>query len=126
MSAEEIDKAANDMIDSQMFQKPGDLVERDDDTGLMQVESMCMNCHDNVSLVPCAISNAPRRRRLRKSIRSILTSLAGRNPSAAHPHPLLPRCYPRVVRMPPLPLQEQLYQVGRSDPGKRLLVHSHH
>lgn len=56
MSAEEIDKAANDMIDSQMFQKPGDLVERDDDTGLMQVESMCMNCHENVSLVPCTIS----------------------------------------------------------------------
>ena len=30
------------------FQKPGDLVERNEDTGVMQVESMCMNCHDNV------------------------------------------------------------------------------
>ncbi|PYH96597.1 zinc finger protein ZPR1 [Aspergillus ellipticus CBS 707.79] len=29
------------------FQKPGDLVERDDDTGVMQVESLCMNCHEN-------------------------------------------------------------------------------
>ncbi|PWY91751.1 zinc finger protein ZPR1 [Aspergillus sclerotioniger CBS 115572] len=29
------------------FQKPGDLVERNEDTGVMQVESMCMNCHDN-------------------------------------------------------------------------------
>ncbi|PLB47538.1 zf-ZPR1-domain-containing protein [Aspergillus steynii IBT 23096] len=33
-------------VESQ-FQKPGDLVERNDDTGVMQVESMCMNCHDN-------------------------------------------------------------------------------
>lgn len=32
------------------FQKPGELVERDEDTGLMQVESLCMNCHDNVSV----------------------------------------------------------------------------
>lgn len=29
------------------FQKPSDLVERDDDTGVMQVESLCMNCHEN-------------------------------------------------------------------------------
>ncbi|KAJ5127938.1 zinc finger protein ZPR1 [Penicillium atrosanguineum] len=44
MSAEE---KMDEMIDEQMFQKPGDLVERDDDTGLMQLESMCMNCHKN-------------------------------------------------------------------------------
>lgn len=31
------------------FQKPGELVERDDDTGVMQMESLCMNCHENVS-----------------------------------------------------------------------------
>jgi len=55
MSVEEINKAADEMLDSQMFQKPSDLVERDDDTGLMQVESLCMNCHENVSLVPCII-----------------------------------------------------------------------
>lgn len=30
------------------FQKPGDLVERNDDTGVMQLESLCMNCHENV------------------------------------------------------------------------------
>lgn len=30
------------------FQKVGDLVEREDDTGLVEVESLCMNCHDNV------------------------------------------------------------------------------
>ncbi|KAJ5808650.1 zinc finger protein ZPR1 [Penicillium riverlandense] len=29
------------------FQKVGDLVECDDDTGVMQVESLCMNCHEN-------------------------------------------------------------------------------
>ncbi|KAJ5601923.1 ZPR1 zinc-finger domain-containing protein [Penicillium lagena] len=28
-------------------QKVGDLVERDDDTGVMQVESLCMNCPEN-------------------------------------------------------------------------------
>ncbi|KAJ6133890.1 zinc finger protein ZPR1 [Penicillium sp. IBT 18751x] len=44
MSAEE---KMDEMIDEQMFQKPSDLVERDDDTGLMQLESMCMNCHEN-------------------------------------------------------------------------------
>ncbi|KAH8425007.1 zinc finger-containing protein ZPR1 [Aspergillus melleus] len=33
-------------VESQ-FQKPGDLVERDEDTGVMQVESLCMNCHEN-------------------------------------------------------------------------------
>ncbi|OGM51244.1 zinc finger protein ZPR1 [Aspergillus bombycis] len=33
-------------VESQ-FQKPGDLVERDEDTGVMTVESLCMNCHEN-------------------------------------------------------------------------------
>lgn len=37
------------------FQKPGDLVERDEDTGMMQVESLCMNCHENVSVLPLFI-----------------------------------------------------------------------
>ncbi|KAJ9192109.1 hypothetical protein DTO166G4_7960 [Paecilomyces variotii] len=32
--------------DSQ-FQKPSDLVERDEDTGLVSVESLCMNCGEN-------------------------------------------------------------------------------
>ncbi|KAL3479308.1 ZPR1 zinc-finger domain-containing protein [Aspergillus californicus] len=45
-----VQKEAVEQLESQFesqFQKPGDLVERDDDTGLMQVESLCMNCHDN-------------------------------------------------------------------------------
>ncbi|KAJ5990212.1 hypothetical protein N7499_010739 [Penicillium canescens] len=45
-----VDKSDNDALEAQFesqFQKPGDLVERDDDTGLMQVESLCMNCHKN-------------------------------------------------------------------------------
>ncbi|CAL5866957.1 uncharacterized protein PFLUO_LOCUS1169 [Penicillium psychrofluorescens] len=29
------------------FQKIGDLVEQDEDTGLMSVESLCMNCHES-------------------------------------------------------------------------------
>ena len=33
------------------FQKPGDLVERDEETGVMQVESLCMNCHENVGFL---------------------------------------------------------------------------
>ena len=44
------------------FQKVGDLVERDDDTGLMQVESLCMNCHENVrpSILSARRFNEPR------------------------------------------------------------------
>jgi zinc finger protein len=30
------------------FQNIGDLVERNDETGVMSVESLCMNCHENV------------------------------------------------------------------------------
>lgn len=36
------------------FQKPGDLVENDDDLGLTEIESLCMNCHENVSPLCCA------------------------------------------------------------------------
>ncbi|KAL2830546.1 ZPR1 zinc-finger domain-containing protein [Aspergillus cavernicola] len=46
MSTDE-QRAAQEAMESQFFQKPGDLVERDDETGVMQVESLCMNCHDN-------------------------------------------------------------------------------
>jgi zinc finger protein len=42
-----VNPADNDALEAQFesqFQKPGDLVERDDDdTGLMQVESLCMS-----------------------------------------------------------------------------------
>ncbi|KAF4764690.1 hypothetical protein N7455_009525 [Penicillium solitum] len=43
-----VSKADNDALEAQFesqFQKPGDLVERDDDTGAMSIESLCMNCH---------------------------------------------------------------------------------
>lgn len=39
---------ADKNVAESQFQKPGDLVERDDDTGVMQVESLCMNCHESV------------------------------------------------------------------------------
>jgi zinc finger protein len=44
-----VNKADNDALETQFesqFQKPGDLVERDDDTGAMSIESLCMNCHE--------------------------------------------------------------------------------
>lgn len=44
----EVSKADNDALEAQFesqFQKPGDLVERDEDTGAMSIESLCMNCH---------------------------------------------------------------------------------
>lgn len=49
MSAEENAVPQGGAAESQ-FQKLGDLVEKNDDTGVMSVESMCMNCHENVSL----------------------------------------------------------------------------
>ncbi|KKK12406.1 hypothetical protein P175DRAFT_0450201 [Aspergillus ochraceoroseus IBT 24754] len=42
--------SADDQVvvqEESQFQKPGDLVERDEETGVMQIESLCMNCHDN-------------------------------------------------------------------------------
>ncbi|KAL4737063.1 ZPR1 zinc-finger domain-containing protein [Aspergillus similis] len=39
--------AGEQVTKEEMFQKPGDLVERDEETGVMQVESLCMNCHEN-------------------------------------------------------------------------------
>ncbi|KAL3493388.1 ZPR1 zinc-finger domain-containing protein [Aspergillus germanicus] len=46
MSADAQPTTQEEVAESQ-FQKPGDLVERDEETGVMQVESLCMNCHDN-------------------------------------------------------------------------------
>jgi zinc finger protein len=48
MSADAQPTTQEEVAESQ-FQKPGDLVERDEETGVMQIESLCMNCHDNVS-----------------------------------------------------------------------------
>ncbi|KAL4977645.1 ZPR1 zinc-finger domain-containing protein [Aspergillus desertorum] len=39
--------SADEQVAKEVFQKPGDLVERDEETGVMQVESLCMNCHEN-------------------------------------------------------------------------------
>jgi zinc finger protein len=36
-----------DQIESQ-FHKLGEIVEKEDDTGLVEIESLCMNCHENV------------------------------------------------------------------------------
>ncbi|OJJ77511.1 hypothetical protein ASPBRDRAFT_190814 [Aspergillus brasiliensis CBS 101740] len=42
MSADE-----NQTQPESQFQKPGDLVERNDETGVMSLESLCTNCHEN-------------------------------------------------------------------------------
>ncbi|RMJ22375.1 zinc finger protein ZPR1 [Aspergillus sp. HF37] len=41
------EKDVQDVNAESQFQKPEDLVERDEDTGVMQMESLCMNCHKN-------------------------------------------------------------------------------
>ncbi|KAL2011038.1 hypothetical protein VTN00DRAFT_3756 [Thermoascus crustaceus] len=51
-ATEQMDRMLDSMVqpkeaNESQFQKPGDLVERDEDTGLVQVESLCMNCHEN-------------------------------------------------------------------------------
>jgi hypothetical protein len=68
MSTEEESAApqGNVVVESQ-FQKPGDLVERNEDTGVMSVESLCMNCHENVSYIDgYSRFSAPRRQLLTK------------------------------------------------------------
>ncbi|OJJ44933.1 hypothetical protein ASPZODRAFT_652839 [Penicilliopsis zonata CBS 506.65] len=47
MSAEDQVSQQGVEVEENAFQKPGDIVERDDETGVMQLESLCMNCHDN-------------------------------------------------------------------------------
>lgn len=46
----EVSKADNDALEAQFesqFQKPGDLVEQNDDEGgPIVVDSLCMNCHE--------------------------------------------------------------------------------
>ncbi|KAL4921444.1 ZPR1 zinc-finger domain-containing protein [Aspergillus aurantiobrunneus] len=46
MSTDDRPAAKEEVVETQ-FQKPGDLVERNEETGVMQVESLCMNCHEN-------------------------------------------------------------------------------
>ncbi|KAI9373012.1 ZPR1 zinc-finger domain-containing protein [Aspergillus egyptiacus] len=38
---------AKEEVAKSQFQKPGELVEKNEETGVMQVESLCMNCHEN-------------------------------------------------------------------------------
>jgi hypothetical protein len=58
-AAETATNQLDDLLDSSIgkqnsekdnqFAKIGEVVERDDETGVMEIESLCMNCHDNVS-----------------------------------------------------------------------------
>jgi hypothetical protein len=54
-----IDNSSKNPIGSKLeqFQKLGDVIEKHDETGLMQVESFCMNCHENV---PFLLASMPR------------------------------------------------------------------
>jgi hypothetical protein len=38
------------------FQKLGEVVENDDDNGVVEIESLCMNCHDNVRCLSVSVS----------------------------------------------------------------------
>lgn len=69
-------------VEAPQFQKPGDLVERDEDTGVMQLESLCMNCHENVRFL---LSLGDRW--------GILTPTKGNHPTSSPARSLLPRHY---------------------------------
>lgn len=64
------------------------VVQNDDDLGLVDVESMCMNCHDNVSGQIVAYS--PREVVFLTSE----TAFPGFNQIPPDQDPLLPRCSP--------------------------------
>lgn len=67
------------------------VVQNDDDLGLMDVESMCMNCHNNVS---CQIlyQFAPT-----NPFSNQWNGIIGINQISPDQDPILPRCSPRVV-----------------------------
>lgn len=71
MSTEGEKAAPQENVADSQFQKPGDLVERNEDTGVMSMESLCMNCHENVSVLADIIEINKTRRKL--------TNPAGRN-----------------------------------------------
>lgn len=62
------------------FQKIGEIVERDEDTGLVQVESLCMNCHENV----CSTAQS-------FPTELMLTIRAGYHQAPIAPRPVFPR-----------------------------------
>ena len=76
-------------VPESQFQDLNEVVDRNDDTGVMQVESLCMNCHDNVcfSLACCTLS---------ANIYQVLMTfvLAGNDQTFAIARSLLPRYYP--------------------------------
>lgn len=59
------------------FQKLGEVVENDDDNGVVEIESLCMNCHENVWFISPLI------------VATILT-LAGNYSSPTPPRSILP------------------------------------
>jgi zinc finger protein len=56
-STEQMDRMLDSMTQKKeenesQFQKLGDVVEADDDNGVVEIESLCMNCHENVCFPP--------------------------------------------------------------------------
>lgn len=56
-STAQMDRMLDSMTQKQpenesQFQKLGEVVENDDDNGVVEIESLCMNCHENVWLYP--------------------------------------------------------------------------
>lgn len=94
-ATEQMDRMLDSMVQPEeanksQFQKPGDLVERDEDTGLVQVESLCMNCHENVSysalirLMGCRANSVCRERLSFCSSASHSSAILSSNLSNAH------------------------------------------
>lgn len=55
-STAQMDRMLDSMTQKQpetesQFQKLGEVVENDDDNGVVEIESLCMNCHENVCLI---------------------------------------------------------------------------
>lgn len=69
-----------------------------------EIESLCMNCHENVRfpIVPCS--------------KSILTIYLGNHQTSPHQDPLLPRNYSHVLFLPTLQLQELRNPIRWRDP----------
>lgn len=97
MSADEKTTAQSQFdnaVESQ-FKNIGEIVEKgegdDEDLGPMQVESMCMNCHENVSF-DCDNRNDF------EVLRILIASriMIGNYPSASHPRALFPRYHSRI------------------------------
>lgn len=76
-------------VPESQFQDLNEVVDRNEDTGVMQVESLCMNCHDNVCCsIACFIHSA--------DVHQVLMAplLAGNDQTFAIARSLLPRYHP--------------------------------